>query len=176
MNIQALHALFQNKFGVTLSQQELQELATVSDTTGRSPLRPRQLTDLRLLPRADDPRPTFFATAEAPRDWDTTAQHEYPKLMWSPQGTEVTIPPGKDADTHERDLEAQGYLHQPPADQSPLDAVAREMAQLSEDDRKLVLEMQRNARLARLEEHMKGLTDQELASVMQPAVKKGKIA
>jgi len=173
MNIQALHALFQNKFGITLSQAELQELTTVSDTTGRSPFRPRQLTDLRLLPRADDPRPTFYQTTEAPRDWDTTAQHEFPKLMWSPQGTEVTIQAGKDAKAEEAALEARGYVHTPPADQTPFDAVAREMAQLSDEDRQMVLEMQRKARMSRLEERLANLSDDELRQISGEPEKRG---
>lgn len=177
MNIQALSAIFQQKFGITLSAQELQELTSVTDTGGRSPFRPRQLHDLRLAPRADDPRPTFFATSEVPRDWNTTAQHEYPKLMWSPQGQEIVIPAGNDAKAQELDYEAKGYLHLPPADQSPVDAVEREMAQLSEEDRALVVEMQRQSRMARLEERLKGLTDDELKAVMGPrTTKKAKSA
>jgi hypothetical protein len=58
-----------------------------------------------------------------------------------------------------------------------MDAVQREMAQLSDEDRKLVLEMQQQARMNRLQERMSHLTDQELASVMvemadKPAKKK----
>lgn len=177
MNIQALNAIFQQKFGVTLTPQELQELTNVTDTTGRSPFRPRQLTDLRLLPRADDPRPTFFATVEAPRDWDTTTQHAYPKLLWSPQGQEVTVQPGKDALEQEQAFERKGYSHTPPADQSPVDAVEREMAQLSAEDRQLVFEMQRTARMTRLQERMSTLTDEELGQIAAaPHVKKGKTA
>jgi hypothetical protein len=40
------------------------------------------------------------------------------------------------------------------------------MAQLSDEDRKLVLEMQQQARMNRLQERMSHLTDQELASVL----------
>jgi len=176
MNAHALSALFQQKFGITLSAQELQELTTTTDTNGRSPFRARQLTDLRLLPRADDPRPTFFVTSEVPREWDTTAQHDYPKLMWSPKGQEITIQAGKDAKEQQLAYERQGYGHTPPADASPLDAVEREMAQLSDEDRKLVLEMQKKARMARLEEKLAGLTDEELALVAGARAKKGKIA
>ncbi len=177
MNLQALREIFQNKFGTTLSEQELQALAGGADASGRSPFRPRQLTDLRLAPRADDPRPTFFTTSEVPRDWDTTAQHEFPKLMWSPKGKEIAIQPGKDAKAQEADYEAKGYVHYAPADTTPMDAVQREMAQLSDEDRKLVLEMQQQARMNRLQERMSHLTDQELAAVMvemadKPAKKK----
>jgi hypothetical protein len=166
MNLQALREIFQNKFGTTLSEQELLALAGGTDASGRSPLRPRQLTDLRLAPRADDPRPTFFTTSEVPRDWDTTGQHEFPKLMWSPKGQEITIPAGRDAKAHEAEYEAKGYGHIPPASEAPMDAVQREMAQLSDEDRKLVLEMQQQARMNRLQERMSHLTDQELASVL----------
>jgi hypothetical protein len=165
MNIQALQNIFQQKFGITLTGAELQELTT-DTSSGRSPLRPRQLTDLRLAPRADDPRPTFFQTSEVPRDWDTTAQHEYPKLMWSPKGQEIVIHPGKDAKAQEADYEQKGYVHYAPADEAPMDAVEREMAQLSDEDRALVLEMQQKARMNRLQEKLSHLTDQELAAVM----------
>jgi hypothetical protein len=166
MNLQALRDIFQQKFGTTLSDQELQALSGGTDASGRSPFRPRQLHDLRLAPRADDPRPTFFATYEVPRDWDTTAQHAFPMLMWSPRGQEITIPPGRDAQAQVLEYEAKGYVHTPPADESPMDAVQREMAQLSDEDRKLVLEMQRQARMNRLQEKLSHLSDQEIASVM----------
>jgi hypothetical protein len=165
MNIQALQQIFQQKFGITLTGAELQELTT-DTASGRSPFRPRQLSDLRLAPRADDPRPTFFQTSEVPRDWDTTAQHEFPKLMWSPKGQEIVIQPGKDAKAQEADYEAKGYGHYAPADESTMDAVEREMAQLSPEDRALVLEMQQKARMHRLQEKLSHLTDQELSSVM----------
>ncbi len=176
MNIQALNAIFQQKFGITLSAAELQELTATTDTAGRSPFRPRQLTDLRLAPRADDPRPTFFATSEVPRDWDTTTQHEFPKLMWSAQGQEVTIPAGKDAKAQELALEKKGYVHYPPADQSPFDAIEREMAQLSDEDRQMVLDMQRQARMNRLQAKVAGLSDDELAQIAAPRPKKAKSA
>ena len=145
---------------------QLDGLPASAGEMGRSPFRPRQLTDLRLAPRADDPRPTFFTTSEVPRDWDTTTQHEFPKLMWSPRGQEITIPAGRDAKAQELDYESKGYVHYAPADEQPMDAVQREMAQLSDEDRKLVLEMQQQARMNRLQERMSHLTDQELAAVM----------
>ncbi len=176
MNAQALQKIFQDRFGLTLSPAELAELTTSTDSSGRSPFRPRQLTDLRLVPRADDPRPTFYATAEVPRDWNTTEQHEYPKLMWSPAGVEVRIDAGKDAKAQEQALEKKGYLHTPPMDQSPLDAVEREMAQLSDEDRAFVLEMQRKARMTRLQERIADLSDEDLAQIAGPKAKKAKTA
>ncbi len=173
MNVQALNAIFRQKFGITLTAQELQELTTVTDTNGRSPFRPRQLNNLLLMPRADDPRPTFFATVQVPREWDTTAQHEYPKLMWSPQGVEVKIEPGSEAKAQEQAYEAKGYLHFAPADESLLDAVEREMAQLSPEDRQMVLEMQKKARMSRLEERLSHLTDEELSLVAGEPMKRG---
>jgi hypothetical protein len=173
MNINALNTIFQQKFGITLTPQELQELTTVTDTNGRSPFRARQLTDLRLLPRADDPRPTFFSTTEVPREWNTTTQHEYPKLMWSPGGTEVVIHPGKEAESEEQAFEARGYVHTPPATQTPLDAVSKEMAQLSDEDRQFVLEMQRKTRMSRLEERLASLSDDELAQIAAEPAKMG---
>jgi hypothetical protein len=176
MNEQALNRIFQEKFGITLTGAELAELSSGTDAAGRSPFRPRQLTDLRLLPRADDPRPTFYSTAEVPRDWDTTAQHEYPKLMWSPAGVEVRIDAGKDAKAQEMTLEKRGYLHTPPMDQSPVDAVEREMAQLSDEDRAFVLEAQSKARMARLQERIAGLSEADLAQIVGAKAKKAKSA
>lgn len=173
MDVQALNRIFQEKFGITLNPSELAELTSSTDSSGRSPFRPRQLTDLRLMPRKDDPRPTFFATAEVPRDWNTTEQHEFPKLMWSPAGVEVRIDAGKDAKMQELALEHKGYLHTAPADESPLDAVEREMAQLSEEDRTMVLEMQRKARMGRLQERIADLSDEDLSKIAGPSAKRG---
>ncbi len=175
MNTEALQRIFQDRFGMTLSGDELAELSQDS-STGRSPFRSRQLTDLRLAPRADDPRPTFFATVDVPRDWNTTDQHEFPKLMWSPAGVEIRIDAGKDAKAQELAFEKKGYLHFPPADQSPLDAVEREMAQLSDEDRAFVMEAQRTARMARLQERIAGLSDEDLALISAVRPKKAKTA
>ena len=84
----------------------------LTDTSGRSPLKPRQLHDLRLLPTKDDPRPTFFWSAEAPRNVaDLTKTSPYPKLLWEPvTGTEVTAQSPEEHET----LYA-GYLPLAPA-------------------------------------------------------------
>lgn len=165
MNVQVLQSIFQQKFGISLTPQELAELTTETDASGRSPVLPRQLHDLTLPPRADDPRPTFYQSNQVPRSWDTRTQHEFPRLMWSPSGQEVTIPAGKDAQAQQTAFEKRGYLHTPPADESPMDAIEREMRQLSDEDRQLVLEMQRKARMQRLEEKFAALSDEELATV-----------
>jgi len=178
MNTTVLQRIFQDKFGITLSPTELQELTQTTDTDGRSPFRPRQQTDLTLVPRADDPRPTFYATNQVPRDWNTTAQHEYPKLLWSPAGVEVTVPAGKDAKSQEQALLKQGYGSIPPADITPMDAIAREMAQLSDEDRALVIDMQRQARMNKIQEKIARLSDAELAAIAgtAPAAKGKKTA
>ena len=61
-----------------------------TDTSGRSPIRARQLHDLRLLPTANDPRPTFFWSAEGSRDTVIThTEFGNGKLMWSEDGVEI---------------------------------------------------------------------------------------
>ena len=174
MNAHALAELLQRKFGASFTPQEMQELIQTTDTGGRSPLRPRQLHDLRLLPRADDPRPTFFATAEVPRDWVTTTQKNYPRLMWAPSGQEITIPDTPDAEKVQKGYEAKGYSHTPPADVTPMDAIEREMRQLSEEDRAFVLEEQRKARMSKLQAKIANLSDADLATIAGPAPKRGK--
>lgn len=64
------------------------------EALNRSPFRPRQLNDLRLLPTAKDPRPTFFPSAEAPRDGsaDVRFHTEFPKLMFHKDtGKEIRV-------------------------------------------------------------------------------------
>ncbi len=174
MNVQALANMLQQRLGVTLTAADLAELAQTTDTGGRSPIKPRQLNDLRLLPRADDPRPTFYASAQVPRDWDTTTQHEFPKLMWTPEGTEVVILNSPDAKKTEKAWEAKGYSHIPPADVTPFDAVEREMRQLTDEERAYVLDLQRQARIAKIQDKLGRLTESELAMIGAAAPAKAK--
>ena len=71
----------------------LRAMLNGTDPMGRSPMKPRQLHNLTLLPSATDPRPTFFWSAESPRDTgDLSRTTLYPRLMWHGQtGEEITV-------------------------------------------------------------------------------------
>jgi hypothetical protein len=137
------------------------------DANGRSPLRPRQLHDLRLLPTKDDPRPTFFWSAEAPRDAaDLTKTSLYPRLMWeSTTGREITVVNAKDQASYT----AQGFVLVAPANAETLDPsemIRQQLEQLSPEDRKTIIAAAQKDRMARLQEAMAGLTEDELAALV----------
>jgi hypothetical protein len=132
---------------------------------GRSPFRPRQLHDLRLLPTKDDPRPTFFWSVEGPRNNpDAGKTFPYPRLLWSPAGEEITV----QSATEHRDYVAKGYLEKDPGtvvvDQA--DAIKRMLEALSTADRDLVINGQKKARMQAIQDQMAELSDDDLASVI----------
>ncbi len=139
------------------------------DALGRSPIRDRQLTNLNLPPRADDPRPTFFWSAESPRNGgDLTKTKPYPRLMWSPAGVEVTAPNLKAQETYT----AQGYVLLPPADQpapDPVDDLTAALDALSDADRKALFASVQASRIAALQEKMSALTDEQIAAIVAAA-------
>lgn len=111
---------------------------------GRSPFRPRQLHDLTLLPTKDDPRPTFFWSAEKPRDGSGTKVSEFPKLMWSATGTEITVL-SKDM---QMQRQREGYQLHCPADVivEQIDLVKAQWDQLSAADQEILTESYRQDR------------------------------
>jgi hypothetical protein len=135
-------------------------------TFGRSPMRPRQLHDLRLPPTKDDPRPTFFWSAEAPRDGvDLTRTTEFPKLMWDAEtGTEVTVTDAEDQGRHV----ARGYVFVAPTSVviDPMDAIKAQWDALSADDQALLLESQRQDRIAMLKAKLSALPEAKLAELL----------
>jgi hypothetical protein len=141
-----------------------------NDTGGRSPIRERQLRDLRLMPTATDPRPTFFLSTESPRDWDTTKPGAYAQLMWNKQtGDEITV-----HSEQERAAHADQYTTEPPTSRvmTPTQMVADILQSLSPEDRALVVKAQQAKRLEAATDAMAGLTDEQLSAVMksiQPA-------
>lgn len=149
--------------------------ALVSDTSGRSPLRERQLHDLRLVPTAEDPRPTFFWTAASPRNAaDLTRTTLYPRLMWhSVTGAEITVT-GASA---EQSYTAQGYSVSAPANAvapDPKDVLRQQLESLSPEDRKLIVQAAQKDRLAKIQEAMADLSEAELsdlAASLEPAKK-----
>jgi hypothetical protein len=135
---------------------------------GRSPLRPRQLHDLRLPPTADDPRPTFVWSAEPPRDGgDLTRGTPYPRLLWNGEGVECTV---KDAGEHAARA-AAGWVEQPPVVEAvdPVTALQAELEALSPEDRAQVLEAQRQQRLQTLQEKIARLPDASLETLLADA-------
>jgi hypothetical protein len=141
------------------------QLDGLSDTTGRSPIRPRQLHDLRLLPTATDPRPLFIPSAEAPRNaTDLTRTTPYPRLLFDADtGVDVTA---QDAPHHRR-LLAEGYVEIAPvlAPVAPLESVQAEFHALSDEDQALVLEGQRQARIAALQAKLSALPESAVTAL-----------
>lgn len=137
---------------------------------GRSPIKPRQLHDLRLLPTATDPRPLFIPSAEGSRD--VPERHlPYPRLLWHVEtGQEITV-----HSLEEHQAKGEMWISTPPASQA-LDPVARakEMFDaLSPEDQALVLEQQRQARIASVTAAMGGLTATQAAEALGQPVKRG---
>lgn len=144
-------------------------------------MKPRQLHDLRILPAADDPRPTFFWSAAPPRDGrDLTRTTLYPRLMWHGQtGQEVTA----SSPTAQQTYTAQGYVLVPPANAetlNPVELLRVQLAQLSPEDQALLMDGQKKARMASLAEKLAALSSDELASledaITAPAPKKKGVA
>ena len=135
------------------------QLDGLTDTSGRSPLRPRQLHDLRLLPTKDDPRPLFIPSAEAPRDGrDLTKTTEYPKLMWHrDSGEEITVY----SSAEERQM-SDIYNKVAPENVvlAPMDALKLELDSFSEEDRKLIIDAQKQTRMQALQEKLASLSDE----------------
>lgn len=144
----------------------------LTDTSGRSPIRPRQLHDLRIAPRADDPRPTFFWSAEAPRNAaDLTKTTPYPRLMWDVKsGKEVTV---TDA-AAQASYTAKGFVLTAPsnAEKPPMESVRDLLDGLSETDRQLVLKGAHQVKLEQIQAQVLKLSDEEraeLAAALEPA-------
>lgn len=156
------------------------QLDSLTDTSGRSPLKPRQLHDLRLLPTKDDPRPTFFWSAEPPRTAvDLTRTTVYPKLLWSTTGQEITVTSA----AAEQSFTAQGYQDRPPADlpvPDPMDVLRAQLDALSPQDRELLIAAQQQDRIATLKAKLVALPEDQLAALLQTTEaakgKKGKVA
>lgn len=133
---------------------------------GRSPFRDRQLHDLRLIPTKDDPRPTFFWSADAPRNAsDLTRTTLYPRLMWDgATGQEIAV----NSAAAEHTATAKGFILTPPANAEAPDAIALLKAQLdllSPEDRAVLVAAAQKDRLASLQAQIAGLTEAELEAL-----------
>jgi hypothetical protein len=141
---------------------------------GRSPLRDRQLHDLRLLPTADDPRPTFFWSAEGSRDVQIT-HTEFPKLLWHGEtDVEITV---RSREEQEQKL-AQGYVLTAPAAVAvdPMADLSDAFAGLTIEEQELIVAAQakqrRDAITAKLAELSPEALERLLAGSAEPVAKK----
>lgn len=147
---------------------------------GRSPIRPRQLHDLTLLPAADDPRPTFFWSAEKPRNVpDMTKTSEYPRLMWhGTTGTEIAV---KDRAEQLAHL-SMGYVLTAPHSIAidPLAELQSQFDAMPEADRALLVQSIQQDRINQLRAQLGSLPAEQLESLLanatQAPTKKGKVA
>lgn len=152
----------------------------LGDPSGRSPMRPRQLHDLTLLPTKDDPRPTFFWSAEKPRHAaDLSKISEFPKLMWhGTTGTEISVTSRDDQQAHL----SMGYVLSAPANAvvNPLAALQSQLDAIPESDRALLLKSIETDRINKLRAQLGELPADQLeallANAAQPPAKKGKVA
>ncbi len=133
--------------------------------TGRSPLRDRQLHDLRRPPAADDPRPLFVLSASTPVNFNPAEKAPYAQLMWNREtGDEITV-----HSEAERAAHADTYTTEPPAHRVVTQAqmVADLLASLSPDDRAAVVKAQQAKRMEAVTNAMSALNDDQLAAVMK---------
>jgi hypothetical protein len=145
-----------------------------TDASGRSPLKPRQLHDLRILPRADDPRPTFFWSADPPRN-EAPSTPPFAQLLWeSSTGREITVYSPAERDSYTE----KGFVTTQPSNAVVPDSaeLARQaLATLSPEDRKVVLESAHEARLDRIKDMASALSPAEMAELrasLEPKVQK----
>lgn len=149
----------------------------LGDPSGRSVIKPRQLHDLRLVPTKDDPRPTFFWSAEQPRDVPNLTKTEmYPRLMWhGDSAQEITV---ASVEEQQRHL-SMGYVLTSPRSIviDPTAALLAQFEALPDADRALLVKSIESDRIAKLKAQLGALSAEKLeallASATQPAKRKG---
>ncbi len=149
------------------------QLDSITDTTGRTPIRPRQLHDLRLMPTATDARPMFIWSAESPRDGgDLSKTYEFPKLMWhADTGVEITVR------SHEEQEEKRAtYVFTPPTHTvvNPVDVLGDALADLTDQEREFVLKAQQEQRVKALQDRIANLSEGQLTELLAKADKQAK--
>jgi hypothetical protein len=148
--------------------------AILAQGHGRSPMKPRQLHDLRLAPTATDPRPLFIPSAEGPREMPPQPFQPCPKLLWHKEtGQEITV-----MDAIEEKAKGDDWISVSPRT-AAIDPVtfARQMFEaLSPEDQQLVLEHQRKAKVDAVTKAMSGLTSSQLDAAVSAPEKKGRKA
>lgn len=161
-----LQQLLVEKLGLTPDQATLYFGDVSTDAPdGRSPFKPRQLHDLRLLPTAKDPRPTFFWSTEAPRDAPPYRPQAFPRLVWI-NGVEKCLKNQKDLDALNGAFEA---LPPNQAPVSPLEAMQTQIDMLSDEDRQLLEAAYAEDRRARLLKIMGGMSVETVEAALGAA-------
>ncbi len=127
------------------------------DANGRSPyFGNRVFRDLNVKPQHFGIDKTGAGSADSPIEFDNV-QHEFPKLMWAKDGTEITVRSQTQQEAHE----AQGYVLSPPANAKPFDVVAEQFASMSDEDKALLIEANREAKRNRVQALLASLTEDE---------------
>ena len=146
-----------------------------TDPSGRSPLKPRQLHDLRLMPTANDPRPMFIPSAETPRDWIVGPGTPYPRLMWHT----VT---GEERTVHTKDEQCQyegEWTVDPPVASAPnpMADLAEALEQLTADERALVVQAQQADRMKAIQAKLAAMSPEQVEALLAghavPTAKRG---
>ena len=140
----------------------------LTDVSGRTSIRPRQLHDLRMLPTKDDARPTFFWSAEPPRNaGNLTRPGPFVALLWHKEtGQEITVSDRKVYETYT--APGSVYVTYPPfaVEVDPMDALAAQIDALSEGDRAALIEAQRQDRIAAMRKKLGELSEEKLAILL----------
>ncbi len=139
--------------------------STGGRVTDTDPPRPRQLHDLRLAPRADDPRPLFIPSAEPPRDGiDRTKISEFPKLMFHRDtGKEITV---KDAAEQRQYSDIYDLVAKAGVVLEPMDALKLELGSFSQEDLELIIDAQQKARREAVQAKLAGLPEDTLVRML----------
>ncbi len=145
-----------------------QQLDGLTDASGRQAPRQRQFHDLRLLPTKDDPRPLFIPSAEAPRDGrDLTKTTEFPKLMFHKDtGKEITVA----SSAEQRQMsDLYDLTRRPDVVLEPMEELRVELDSFSPEDRALILDAQKQSRMATMQAKLAGLSEDALARLLADA-------
>lgn len=128
---------------------------------------PGPRTHLRQMPSDTYAAPHF--THETVWRDELANGSEYPRLLWSAKGQEVTA---HDA-SEEGLLMTKGYTRERPGAADPVDALKALYDGLSDEDKAYMREFEQKQRRAALEAALGGLTPDQIASVSSVPVKKG---
>ncbi len=130
---------------------------TSKELGSSSPIR-QQLTDLREPSSQKEriARPQFHFSADPDEAGKKPYKYqEYPKLMWDSYGNEVTV-----KNLASEDALGEDWSDVPPSFvDDPVASMQDEMAQLSAEERQMVIDAQKQARLARINAKLALMSD-----------------
>ncbi len=151
--------------GFSPEQLTALKAALLASESGRSPFKPRQLHDLRLLPTKDDPRPMFILSTESPRDGgDLSKTSPFPALRWHKgTGDEVRV-----ESAQELAMLGSDYVAYPPADRvvTPVMELSELVAGLPEYERAALLKAADQTRMETLRDRLALLSPDDLAALI----------